>query len=641
MHTHVRAPSKREALLAGSLVCFLIAGLAAGDWFNSQVSIKGATIYGIVLPSRFSTTSQSIYIIAATPTTSFNGDMNSSGTNPGLRVLPSGNNSYIVQLKSNLTSGTPEAFYITNIPLKQGVSIRNYTFNQPFPLTYSTGPGSYAQMPYDLEVRLLASSPAGTISWQSYILYVGYHNYGLQDTRALTSEFDLLLFVAASAMLWGVLVKFVAKRQLPVWFPVGSLLILCVVLFVFVFVGSTFEIDTPGWSSSWAWLARPFSHQGFSHISGNLPPFAIATLSLELLLRKFGRQHLYLLAFGAPVMVDYLLNQLLSGAGVSVLLGTFSVTVWIVLVLYWQELQERMRLRWILGAVIGSGLALAGVTVTYLGDLIISLPLQNTFWVGEAIWHPAAITIEGLSMLLILGTYQNGLLGRMGRCAATFLRRPAVGWILPLALLLAEFYWFSFYPLLPYSGPTPSTPHFVVTYANASQWDITLRNPLGQLTSFLVFDGWNNIWNLMFGVVTVVIFYRSLARNSGWRVSGGLFLVTNLAGLLAPTAIYAWPTSPFASWGLSSATFAPIGYAAAESLFVFVVETRQMSKGSEFSRLILYLSFGWFLFSAGLMTFAANSNPIVESVHATSIGIGLLGGMLVFWSLCRRVVTRV
>lgn len=395
MRISARAPSRKTVLSPIVLLAFVAVGLLIGSWFNSQVKVRSAAIYGEVLPSAFSTTNQVIYIDAYSPTTAYNGYMDTSGTSPGLLVQPLGNNSFKVQLNENLTGASSAAFYISSIPVTRGVTVKNYTFNLPFTYQSSSAGPPYVVPPFDLEVRLLASSPVGTISWQSYIFNVGYHNPGLDDTRALTAEINLVLFAAAAMLLWGIITKVVSRKSLPAWFPVGTIALLCLVLVVYVFVGSAFEIYTPGWEPSWAWLFFPFAHQGFSHLSGNLYPFLIASLSLELILRKFGRRRLYYLAFGFPVLANYVVSLIGSSAGVSILLGVFAVSLWGIIQVYRSELLGRVDMKWVLVAILGSGLALAGVTVTYLEDLTLSLPLQNTFWLVEAIWHPSMIALEG------------------------------------------------------------------------------------------------------------------------------------------------------------------------------------------------------------------------------------------------------
>lgn len=645
MRLRARSPSKREILLAIALVGFVGVGMLAGNWFNSQVKVKSATLYGVVLPSEYSTNKHSLYIDAATPTIAYNGNMNITGTSPNLTVEPNGNTSFIVQLNSNLTTGVHEVFYISDIPVTQGVTIRNYSFFTPYPLAYSSGTGQYGQVPYNLEVRLLATSPVGTISWQSYIFYLGYNNYGLSDTRGLTSWFNLGLFAVAAALLWGVVTRTATRKSLPPWFPVGTLALLSVTLFVYVFIGSAFEIGTPGWTNPWTWLALPFSHQGFGHLSGNLPPFLISALALELTLRKFDRRRLYFLAFGLPVAVDYVLQLFADSSGVSVLLGVFAVTIWSLVALYWTDLVDRLGLRWMFGILVASGLALTDVTVNYLSSITISLPFQNPFWVGEAIWHPLLITFMGALVFAILGMDKKGVLGAKVRGIPGFFRKTTLGSLVPILVLLAEFARLTVSPLLPYKGSQLPVVHSI-TCVNASQWVITPCHPMGQLTSFLVFDGINNVETIVVAAVVVSILSFFIRIEYAWLVTLGFLLVTNLAGVVAPTGIYLAPPMYLADWGMSAASFASLGFAFICALWILFSTLPKGSHKAGRDKLLTILLLGLVL---GCLALIPTVNPTVSEVnlwlrtlyvHLLSLSIGLLFGGIVLWGIRRDASAR-
>lgn len=638
MRLHARHPSKEEIILIITLVGFVGIGLLAGNWFNSQVKVKSATIYGVVLPSEYSTTKHTLYIDAATPTIAYNGNMSTSGTSPNLTVGPNGNTSFIVRLNSNLTAGSPEAFYISDIPVTQGVTIRNYSFFTPYPLAYSSGTGQYGQVPYNLEVRLLANSPVGTISWQSYIVYIGYNNYGLSDTRGLTSWFNLGLFAVTAALLWGVVTRAATRKSLPPWLPVGTLALLFVTLFVYVFIGSAFEIVTPGWTDPWARLLLPFSHQGFGHLSGNLPPFLISALALELTLRKFGRRRLYFLAFGLPVAVDYIFQLLTDSVGVSVLLGVFAVTIWSLVALYWTDLVDKLGLRWMFVILVASGLALTDVTVNYVSSITILLPFQNRFWVGEAIWHLLFITSMGALVYAVLSKDKRGAAGAKIRGVPGFFRKTALGSLVPILVLLAEFARFTVSPLLPYKGSQLPVVHSI-TCANASQWVITPCHPIGQLTSFLVFDGINNVETIVVAAVVVSILSLFIRIEYAWRVTLGLLLVTNLAGVVAPTGIYLAPPLYLANWGMSAASFASLGFAFICAVWILFSALPKGDHRGGRDKLMTILLLGLVF---GCLALIPTVNPTVSEVnlwlrtvyvHLLSLAIGLLFGGIVLWGI--------
>ena len=116
-----------------------------------------------------------------------------------------------------------------------------------------------------------------------------------------------------------------------------------------------------------------------------------------------------------------------------------------------------------------------------------------------------------------------------------------------IILLCAEFLWFSQFKLNPYSGPPPTLSHYVITYQNASRWVITLTNPLGQLTSFLVYDGPDNIITLLVSSLVSGVLLGFAYGSKPWALGLAYFGATNLAGLLSPTAIYLNPPSNIAN----------------------------------------------------------------------------------------------
>jgi hypothetical protein len=128
-----------------------------------------------------------------------------------------------------------------------------------------------------------------------------------------------------------------------------------------------------------------------------------------------------------------------------------------------------------------------------------------------------------------------------------------------IVLLCAEFLWFSQFKLNPYAGPLPTLSRYVITYQNASRWVITLTNPLGQLTSFLVYDGPDNIITLLVSSLESGVLLCFAYGSKPWALGLAYFGATNLAGMLSPTAIYLNPPSNIANWGMSSPTYGALG----------------------------------------------------------------------------------
>jgi hypothetical protein len=160
---------------------------------------------------------------------------------------------------------------------------------------------------------------------------------------------------------------------------------------------------------------------------------------------------------------------------------------------------------------------------------------------------------------------------------------------------------------------------------------MTSENPLGQLTSFLVFDGWTNVAVLLFSVATLPLLYWWVRRDAGWRIAGGLFCATNIGGLASPSAIYLSPSTVYGAWGMSSATLASLGFAFAGGAYVVLSALPNIRRFQLRYGMMLIWIFGWTLFAAGIAANAVNTSSTVGAVHATSFMIGLVIGVSAFW----------
>ena len=187
------------------------------------------------------------------------------------------------------------------------------------------------------------------------------------------------------------------------------------------------------------------------------------------------------------------------------------------------------------------------------------------------------------------------------------------------------------FPLLPYTGPQPVSSSYVITAQNASRWILTAANPLGQFTSFMVFDGGSNVLNLLLSAFMVFVLLFFMDAESAWSAGFGVFITTNLAGILSPTAIYFAPPSNYGSWGMSSATFAPVGFAFIGCLWVLLSMAKPKMLHKEalsVGLLVLFVLLG-LVISQGMG--GSTITWTVFHVHALSFSIGGIAAALVFW----------
>jgi hypothetical protein len=208
-----------------------------------------------------------------------------------------------------------------------------------------------------------------------------------------------------------------------------------------------------------------------------------------------------------------------------------------------------------------------------------------------------------------------------------------------LGILITEFLWFSYLPLHPFVGHAPASSHYVITYQNASQWIMSSINPLGQLTSFLVFDDWGNIYTLFISIFMVLVLLLFAYRDDPWLISAGLFVGTNLAGLPSPTAIYLSPPSNLGGWGVYSATFTSLGFAFVGGLWTLHSFASLLKpKPQPVVALLVALLTVFVIGSLILMTSVSGPNVTDSAfhVHLVSLSIGGIMAAVVYGELRAR-----
>ena len=104
--------------------------------------------------------------------------------------------------------------------------------------------------------------------------------------------------------------------------------------------------------------------------------------------------------------------------------------------------------------------------------------------------------------------------------------------------------------------------------------------------------------------------------------------MTNLAGLISPSVIYLFPPNGFASWGMSSATFAALGFGMAGCAYASLKGLDELKSYAAPYRWYFLALLGLTLFGAALFSLALNKSLEVDAVHATSFLIGLATGSL-------------
>lgn len=185
-------------------------------------------------------------------------------------------------------------------------------------------------------------------------------------------------------------------------------------------------------------------------------------------------------------------------------------------------------------------------------------------------------------------------------------------WTIPVWVLLTEFVLLSIFPL-------------------PDSYAVIKSNPMGILTSYLIFDDWGNIFTLVWSTMTFLL--TMLFVGSYWRghLAVTYLVATNLAGIFAGFVYFESVYSYQTGGGMSAATFGALTLslglgvvALANSYSVFHKDVYRQN--IRFWALLVFIIFGVYLNSNAFTGFVAK--PASQLIHASGILVGFLAGTL-------------
>jgi hypothetical protein len=201
--------------------------------------------------------------------------------------------------------------------------------------------------------------------------------------------------------------------------------------------------------------------------------------------------------------------------------------------------------------------------------------------------------------------------------------------LLLVMLLLAEFLFFSYFPLS-------------ITYA------VSRDNPWGVFTAYLVFDGWANIIVVAFSCLMTLISTSLFWPQSRFLLPSSLLVLTNLTGILAGLV---WLLSPYsatvivvigphgtntyakAGLGMSGAAFGALGFSVTLSILALVFQGRNRPWNMTGMRASLWrfgmTGFGLLTFLGVILAVPAFLPNEAELVHSVGLLTGLVSALFV------------
>ena len=172
-------------------------------------------------------------------------------------------------------------------------------------------------------------------------------------------------------------------------------------------------------------------------------------------------------------------------------------------------------------------------------------------------------------------------------------------WTIPVWVLVAEFVILSVFPLSD-------------SYADIKS------NPMGILTSYLIFDGWGNIFILVLSTLTFLLAIAFVGAYWRGRLAVTYLVATNLSGVIAGLVYYESVYSFQTGGGMSAATFGALAsslglgvVALANSYSVFHKDV--YLQNIRFYALLVFIIFGVYLISDAFTGFVGKPGSPVDS----------------------------
>jgi hypothetical protein len=185
-------------------------------------------------------------------------------------------------------------------------------------------------------------------------------------------------------------------------------------------------------------------------------------------------------------------------------------------------------------------------------------------------------------------------------------------WTIPVWVLIAEFVILSVFPL-------PDS------YADIKS------NPTGIMTSYLIFDGWGNIFTLAWSTLTFLLAVAFVGTYWRGRLAVTYLVATNLSGVIAGLVYYESVYSFQTGGGMSAATFGALALslglgvvALANSYSVFHKDV--YLQNIRFYALLVFLIFGVYLISDAFTGFVGKPGSLL--IHESGILVGFLAGTI-------------
>lgn len=232
---------------------------------------------------------------------------------------------------------------IWNLPNQSPLESSVWHFTQPI---HVTGNGD---LQFTVVSRFFADTPFGRLSVASTDTFTTPSGVLILNTRSLTSSYAALSFLAALSLIFGLFLKAIGLVDLRSY-PFITLSIVLINSWTYAFVGTGFEVSAiPDLAPFGYGKLVPFTyHASYTHITGNMPIFFLASLVCETLIkvkRSFRTFLWYLLPIVGTTLASYregftgyLFSLSWISFGLSFLIELLAFSIWTYAIAFWRHL---------------------------------------------------------------------------------------------------------------------------------------------------------------------------------------------------------------------------------------------------------------------------------------------------------------
>ncbi|MCS4539186.1 MAG: hypothetical protein HYU03_00635 [Thaumarchaeota archaeon] len=250
---------------------------------------------------------------------------------------------YLVRVLDEIEPNQTVFVRVSNLSNQWSLESKVWDFTQPI---HAAGSGD---LQFNVVSRFFADTSFGRLSVASTDRFTTPSGVPIANTRSLTSSYASLAFLATLLLSFGLILKGLGLVDLRSY-PFITLSIILANSWAYAFVGTGFEVSAiPDLAPFGYGKLVPFTyHASYTHITGNMPIFFLASFACETLIKvkqSFRTLLWYLLPIVGTTLASYregftgyLFSLSWISFGLSFLIELLAFSIWTYAIAFWRHL---------------------------------------------------------------------------------------------------------------------------------------------------------------------------------------------------------------------------------------------------------------------------------------------------------------